>query len=282
MTGDAAVANRVEPSQPGKDWLGRDLLSLMLNDDARFLFPRDDPYWEPGIRVEVGLYEPEIEVFLRQAADLPFPVIDCGANMGYWSVLASSRPYGSHQTVAVEASRDNYVVLAQNARANGNRFETLHRLVLDQSGAPVALYGRKHWGLSIDKDWHKDDADVVQEVESITIDAVAARYLAHRRHPPFVKLDIEGAEVAALRGGRRLIEEGALFVYEDHGKDATHNVSRFILALPGMAIWRIEPNGHAAPITTIEQVAAIKTEPTTGYNFFACKRTSRWASRLPA
>jgi hypothetical protein len=78
---------------------------VVLNDDAVFHFPESDWYWS-RFR-EGGSYESEIDRVLRRAADRPYAFIDAGANFGYWSVLVSSRPYGSHPAVAIEASHDN-------------------------------------------------------------------------------------------------------------------------------------------------------------------------------
>ena len=56
--------------------------------------------------------------------DVDYTLLDCGANYGYWSVLVSSKPFGSHKAIAIEPSGQNYPKLANNARVNGNRFET--------------------------------------------------------------------------------------------------------------------------------------------------------------
>jgi hypothetical protein len=89
----------------------QELTSAALNEDARFIFPTNDEYWTPGTTVGERLYEPEIDWLLRCATGRNYALIDCGANMGYWSVLASSTPYGRHAAVAIEASRANFQIL---------------------------------------------------------------------------------------------------------------------------------------------------------------------------
>jgi FkbM family methyltransferase len=250
---------------------------LTLNEDARFLYPEAEPYWSPD--VVNGTYEPEIDWLLRRAGERPYAMIDAGANYGFWSILASSAPYGRHPTIAIEPARANYDWLVRNANANGGRFQTLRRAVLDCSGRRLKLYGKKHYGLSLRTDWHPTDVDQYEEVDTITLDEVAAKYLSSRAHPPFVKLDIEGAEIEGFQGAHRLIDEGALIVYEDHGKEAAHPVSRYVLSLDRIVIWHVNPDSFLATrITTIDQVAAIKAVPTHGYNFFATRWSSPWAS----
>jgi FkbM family methyltransferase len=253
------------------------MVSVIMNEDARFLYPKGDPYWSSEIANST--YEPEINWVLLRAAERPYSMIDAGANYGFWSILASSAPYGRHPTVAIEPSRTNFKFLLRNAIANGNRFQTLRRAVLDESGRRVTLYGKRPGGLSLRKDWHPDDIDSFEEnIETITLDAVAERYLPNRRYPALIKLDVEGSEIAGIKGARRLVDEGALTVYEDHGKESTHPVSRFVLSLDGIDIWSVGSDRRATRITAIEQVAAIKTNPRTGYNFFAYRRSSPWSS----
>jgi FkbM family methyltransferase len=254
-----------------------DMVSVMLNSDARFLIPKVEPYWSAA-EVTNGTYEPEIDSVLRRATGRPYAMLDAGANYGFWSILASSAPYGRHPTVAIEPSLTNFERLVANAGANGNRFHTLRRAVLDESGKRVTLYGKIHSGLSLRKDWHPDEIDQFEEVETITLDEIAERFIPNRSYPAFIKLDIEGSEVEGLKGARRLIDEGALVVYEDHGKEATHPVSRFVLSLDDVVVWRIGSDKRAVRITAIEQVAAIKTDPILGYNFFAHRRSSPWWS----
>ena len=75
----------------------------MLNEDACLIFPENDNYWSLGTTLGRHLDEPEIDWVLQRAIDRPYALIDCGANIGYWSVLASSMPYGRHRAVAIEA-----------------------------------------------------------------------------------------------------------------------------------------------------------------------------------
>jgi hypothetical protein len=94
------------------DARSRELTSVRLNDDAHFIFRSNDEYWSVGVTIGERLYEPEIDWLLRRATDRPYALIDCGANMGYWTILASSAPYGGHRAVAVEASRVTYEILS--------------------------------------------------------------------------------------------------------------------------------------------------------------------------
>jgi FkbM family methyltransferase len=254
------------------------LFSADLGPDSRFIFPLGDRYWSKHIiRVANSLYEPEIHWLLHRAANLPYAVLDCGANMGYWAVVASSAVYGQHFVVAIEASRSNFEFLLNNAHANRQRFRAVHRAITDTSGQTVRLIGRSHIGRSLRADWHRKPSGIVEEVETITLDEVADRYLPVLDWPPLVKLDVEGVEIEAMRGGHRLIEGGALIIYEDHAKDTTHAATRYVMSLGDMEIWNLTANERLERIASLDQLAAIKTNPISGYNFFTYRRGSPWA-----
>jgi len=70
-------------------------------------------------------YEDELDCCFRDSADIDYTLLDCGANYGYWSVLVSSKPFGSHKAIAIEPSAQNFPKLANNAGINGNRFEAM-------------------------------------------------------------------------------------------------------------------------------------------------------------
>lgn len=256
---------------------GRGLFCVELDADSRFIVPLGDVYWTNALLRRQFDFEPDIKWLLRRAMDLPYVMLDCGANMGYWSILASSAAFGWHPVVAIEASRSTVELLANNARANDGRFRVVHRAVASTSGNTVQLWGAKHAGRSLRDDWRPDGNGMVEDVETISLDDAAARYFPEGGRPVLIKLDVEGVETEAMMGAQHLIEEGALVAYEDHGKDATHSATRYVLGLGEMRIWSLNTDERLIPIERVDQLDAIKANPMTGYNFFAYRQSSPWA-----
>jgi FkbM family methyltransferase len=259
----------------------RGLFSVQLDADSRFIFPLGDVYWTNALVRRRLDFEPDIKWLLRRAMDLPYVMLDCGANMGYWSILASSAAFGSHPVVAIEASRSTAEMLANNARANGGRFRVVHRAIASSSGKTVQLWGTKHARRSLRSDWSPGENELAEDIETISLDDAAARYFPDDGRPVLIKLDVEGVETEAMMGGQRLIQQGALVVYEDHGKDATHAATRYVLGLGEIRIWGFDPDERLIRIENLDQLAAIKTDPITGYNFFAYRQGSPWARLFP-
>ncbi len=256
---------------------GHGLFCVELDADSRFIFPLGDVYWTNALVRRQFDFEPDLKWLLRRARDMPYVMLDCGANMGYWSILASSAAFGGHPVVSIEASRSTVELLVNNARANDGRFRVVHRAVASTSGTTVQLWGARHAARSLRDDWRPEGNGMVEDVETISLDDAAALYFPEGGRPVLIKLDVEGVETEAMMGARRLIQEGALVAYEDHGKDATHSATRYVLGLGEMRVWSLNTDERLIPVKSVDQLDAIKTNPMTGYNFFAYRSSSPWA-----
>lgn len=239
-------------------------IDVALNADTRFAFPADDTYWVRLITDRFP-YESEIERILRRFADRPFTLLDCGANYGYWSALVTSASFGAHKAVAIEASSPTMHRLRRNAALNGDRFACVHRAISDTAGATVRLGGDSHASRSI------VGATTGEEIVTTTIDELAAEHCP--TGPIIIKLDVEGVEVAALRGAAETAARDPLLLYEDHGNDPSCAPSRYLFE-NGWTIYDLE---GALPrrLADVAAVAALKKVSRKGYNF-AAERGSHW------
>src|SRR3954463_4061364 len=136
-----SCANLLRRTLPERD------IEIKLNSDATFAFPYGDGYWSKLLNRTFS-YENELELLFQDSADVDYTLLDCGANYGYWSVLVSSKPYGSHKAIAIEPSSQNFVKLENNAKINGNRFEIMKCAIGAHRGT-ARLSGTKHEAFSI-------------------------------------------------------------------------------------------------------------------------------------
>src|SRR3954468_7516210 len=139
--GYISCANLLRKTLPARN------IAIKLDTDAVFEFPYGDGYWSKLLNRSYR-YEDELELLFRDSADVDYTLLDCGANFGYWSVLVSSAPYGSHKAIAIEPSSQNFAKLANNAAINGNRFE-LMKCAIGVTRGTARLSGTKHEALSI-------------------------------------------------------------------------------------------------------------------------------------
>lgn len=268
--GFAAGCKAVRSVLPGRD------ITVRLNDDAQFAFPYGDGYWTLLLDRSYR-YEPDIDMFFVGIADVDYTLVDCGANYGYWSVLTTSRPYGAHRAIAIEPSSSSYDRLVHNAKINGNRFRTIQRAVGENPGM-ARLSGVKHEAMSIAGPAGQDG----EEVAVITLDTLIDESLITALGRYVVKLDVEGVEVQAMRGGERMLKSDCVLICEEHGSDPNHTISRHILANTRLKLFCYDSaTGHFEHLRDVSALGRIKQHTNVGYNVLATA-SAFWESRIRA
>jgi FkbM family methyltransferase len=144
-------------------------------------------------------------------------VLDLGANIGCFSLAAAKLGY---TVLAVEASSRNVRLLNEGVRANCfESVEVVHAAVTDIP-REINFFEHGPYGYV---DLHQKNART-NPVRGVTVDEL----LAERKTPKvgFVKLDVEGSELAALRGMQKLLAgpDAPPVVFESN--TATQNLMR--------------------------------------------------------
>jgi FkbM family methyltransferase len=251
-------------------------IAIKLNGDAVFEFPNGDGYWSKLLNRSYQ-YEDELELLFRHSAGVDYTLLDCGANYGYWSVLVSSAPFGSHKAIAIEPSSDNFAKLANNARVNGNRFEMMQCAIGAAKGT-ARLSGTKHEAFSIAGDGNSGGEQVpVIALDDLIDDgriSVDGKYL--------IKLDVEGVEIDAIKGGARLLRCDSVIICEEHGNDPDHTVSRYILEQTPLKLIVYDPRSNRMEsVTELSILDRIKVSSHIGYNVFGTA-SAFWQSQFNA
>ena len=120
----------------GRIVVARREIVVRLNEGALFFMPFGDAYWSRLL----GTMTTEIEALLRAARQDRYTFVDCGANFGYWSVLASSRSFGAQQSRSRHLAPTCSISIATQ-KLNGNCFRCLHAAVGGRSGGFVRVTG---------------------------------------------------------------------------------------------------------------------------------------------
>lgn len=251
-------------------------ITVRLNEDALFAFPYGDGYWTLLLDL-AWRYEADIELFFKGIADVDYTLIDCGANFGYWSVLATSKPYGAHRAIAIEPSSRNFARLVHNLQINGSRFRITQRAIGDKPGLAY-LSGAKHEAMSIAAGGAKGG----EEVEVIALDSLIDQSLITALGRYVIKLDVEGVEIEAMKGGERLLKSDCVMICEEHGNDPEHTISRHILKNTPFKLFCYDPaTGHFEHLRDVSSLTRIKQNSNVGYNVLATA-SSFWESRIRA
>ena len=261
-------ANLLRKTLPERD------IEIKLNKDATFAFPYGDGYWSKLLN-RTFAYEDELDLLFQASADVDYTLLDCGANYGYWSVLVSSKPYGSHKAIAVEPSSANFAKLANNARINNNRFEAM-KCAIGAARGTARLSGTKHEALSI------AGGESGEEVPVIALDNLLDDGKVSPGGKFLIKLDVEGVEIEAIKGGARLLKEDSVILCEEHGNDPAHTVSRFILEQTPLKLIVYDPRSNRMEtVSDLSILDRIKVSSNVGYNVFGTA-SAFWQDRIGA
>ena len=262
-------ANLLRRTLPERD------IEIKLNEDATFAFPYGDGYWSKLLNRSFS-YEDELDLLFKASADVDYTLLDCGANYGYWSVLVSSKPYGSQKAIAIEPSSANFAKLANNADINGGRFEVM-KCAIGAARGTARLSGMKHEAFSI-----AGSQDDGEEVPVIALDNLLDDGKVSSGTKFLIKLDVEGVEIEAIKGGARLLKEDSVLLCEEHGNDPKHTVSRFILEQTPLKLIVYDPRSNRMEtVTELSILDRIKVSTHVGYNVFGTA-SAFWQDRISA
>jgi FkbM family methyltransferase len=265
-----SCANLLRKTLPERD------IAIKLNSDATFEFPYGDGYWSKLLNRSFS-YEDELELLFKDSVSVDYTLIDCGANFGYWSVLISSRPYGSHKAIAIEPSSQNFAKLKNNAEINGNRFEVM-KCAIGAARGTARLSGTKHEAFSI----AGDAGDGGEDVPVIALDNLFDDGKVSADGKYLIKLDVEGVEVEAIKGGTRLLQADSVVLCEEHGNDPHHTVSRYILEQTPLKLIVYDPRSNRMEtVTELSILDRIKVSSHVGYNVFGTA-SAFWQNRINA
>jgi FkbM family methyltransferase len=250
-------------------------IQVKLNPDAVFEFPYGDGYWSKLLNRSFR-YEDELELLFRDSADVDYTLLDCGANYGYWSVLASSKPFGSRKAIAIEPSSQNFPKLVNNAGINGNRFETV-KCAIGAARGTARLSGIKHEAFSI-----AGEQSGGEEVPVIALDNLLDDGKVSAGGKYLIKLDVEGVEIEAMKGGARLMRGDSMLLCEEHGNDPGHTVSRYILEQTPLKLIVHDPRSNRFETVTDPSILdRVKVSSHVGYNVFGTA-SAFWLARIDA
>lgn len=151
-------------------------------------------------------------------------VYDVGAHVGFYSLLASVITGPRGRVFAFEPFADNLHFLKEHLRINNvDNVTIIEKAVADK---PAKAYFAPGIG-SFDGRLAPDGRI---EVETVSLDDMFSR--GELPAPDFIKMDIEGGEVAALAGARKLLEQHhpAIFL-ATHGRDIHAQCIEFLESL---------------------------------------------------
>lgn len=144
-----------------------------------------------------GSVEPTTTALFRRAVQPGMVVVDVGAFLGQYSLLAAWAVGPTGKVVAFEPDPRNFAYLVKNVERNGlsDRVKTVPQAVTDRTGE-TTLYLDPEVGSGSSVVFRRRRAVATETVSTVRLDDA----LGHSISPDVIKLDIEGGEVSALDG----------------------------------------------------------------------------------
>ena len=130
-------------------------------------------------------------------------VLDIGANVGIYTLVAAQRVAPMGRVYAFEPDRENFALLKQNVAANGHTNVVLMQNAVSDRPGELRLYVNTH-NRGDHRTYQADDTQQRDSypVRAITIDEALPAHVT----PSVIKMDIQGFELYALRGMRKTLE----------------------------------------------------------------------------
>jgi len=149
----------------------------------------------------LSLYEPGTVGLLKKLLKEGMTFIDLGAHRGYYTLLASKLVGEKGRVIAFEPAPENFALLRRNVKGMGN-VTLVQKAVSSKSGVTKFFLSPDdsitHSLYEVGDDWQCIDVEVTSlddffKDKDLRID--------------FIKMDIEGAEMSALKGMANIIRK---------------------------------------------------------------------------
>ncbi len=191
--------------------------------------------WIVGASVHgcwLGSYEHEKQVFMERHVKEGTVFFDVGANVGFYTLLASLLVGSQGRVISFEPVPQNLAFLKEHIRLNSITNATvIEAAVADFDGTTSFAKGANRSEGHI-------DANGEFEVKAISLDQLISSNQIPA--PDYLKIDVEGAEMMALSGASQMLEEFHPSIFlATHGAEIHQQCCRFLASI-GYALQAID------------------------------------------
>jgi len=170
-------------------------MATIRNGDRMHLDPTD-LLVSRRLLVDDGVWEPDVTEAFLSLIKKGMTVLDIGANIGYFTLLAARAVGSEGKVYAFEPEPKNYALLCRNVQENGyTNVHTIREAVSDRVSTLRLYLSSKHWAGHTLSD-HSANAGSV-EVQTTSLDEF---FKGRTEKIDVIKVDVEGAEDLVLNG----------------------------------------------------------------------------------
>lgn len=150
-------------------------------------------------------WEPDTSKIIREALKPGDTFIDCGANIGWFSILASRTVGPDGRVIAFEPWKPNYDVLKENLRLNCCENVETYNFPLWSSRKKLYVWPNDEANCGDVRTRLASDAEIKEGLN--VVDSHSLDYLISSDTVRFVKIDCQESDFEVIKGGERLFTE---------------------------------------------------------------------------
>lgn len=211
-----------------------------------------------------GLYEENVVNFLKRDIRNGDVVFDPGANIGYFAAVCVGLVGGQGHVYSFEPSNAAHAhIVKNNAPAKGRttplpNWTLEHSALTDHSGT-MTFYDTPRVmtrGFACLEGTYEPKDRIPHQVDVVSLDDYCSR--KNITSIAFLKLDIEGSELQALKGASRMLAARSIrtvlveTTLLPHTRELTGKIDE-LLRTAGYTSFRAKRNGELVPINVMEQ-----------------------------
>lgn len=185
-----------------KDFLYRSLKLLGIEKSVMLKF--DVPKY--GYRVYCPINKEDFAIMSRHEDEIIDHfntkqgdiVVDVGAHMGKYTIIASKQVGANGKVIAIEAHPGNYEMLNHNIKLNGLTNVIPLNYAVYSSKAKVKIYS--NYTIMAERIQEEKVKEKFAEVNADTLDNILEQNVIRQEQINWIKIDVEGAELEVLKG----------------------------------------------------------------------------------
>jgi len=249
------------PDFKGKQRLGRLIFRKQVNNSKNVIVngKYEIKYLLPNLKENVGyeifingIYEKETSDFIVCRIPDEGIFVDIGANIGSITIPVCMNKKNI-KVICIEASRKVFNYLETNIKLNNLQNSILiNKAISGKDGEEVCFYspteqfGKGHIS--------NDITEQVEKIETIRLDTLLKDHSISSVN--FIKVDIEGYEYFAFKGGEKLLKSATapdiLFEFEDWAENHIIGVNpgdgQKLLLMYGYKLFKVKKNNKLFPL----------------------------------
>lgn len=167
-------------------------------------------------------YEPHVTKVLKGVLRDGMTFLDIGANIGYFSMLASNIVGNNGRVISFEPFPENVKLLYLNSKLNHSTNIAIYPLALGEDER-LWFYGGQGSNGNISR--IIDEADIVLS-QTLVFSVPLDMFLKAVERIDVIKIDIEGAEYLAIKGAEKLIDKYSPVIISEYFPAAIQAVSQ--------------------------------------------------------